>query len=184
MSGKPWFVGRTLLAVVIASAGSGACSSTPAEQPQARADAAIVAPAALEEATARVFDEVETHADQPPHGGVIVPLGAHAAHAEVVAVPDAGELTLYVLDGEGRPGQRIAQPTVVLDVETSGRFLRLEMSAAPDEGVGERVGDASRFVVRSDDLLRMGDARVTIKWLGVNGQVFGDVVVDWPPPAT
>jgi hypothetical protein len=55
------------------------------------------------------------------------------------------------------------------------------MQAAPDEAAGERVGDASRFTARSDDLLRMGEARVMLKWVGVNGQVFSDVVVDWAP---
>src|SRR5918993_5620009 len=179
--------GRTasgaLLALAIAC-GLAACSSpAPASAGAATVPDAPVAPKALEEATAQVFDDTEAHADRPPHGGVVVPLGAHLAHAELVVVPDTGELTLYVLDGEGQPGQRVAQPTVVIDVETSGRLVRLEMSAVPDEGVGERVGDASRFVVRSDDLLRMGEAKVTVKWLGVSGQVYSDVIMDWQPPA-
>jgi hypothetical protein len=161
-----------------------ACSSpAPASEVSAAAAGTPVAPKALEEATAHVFDDTEAHADRPPHGGVVVPLGAHLAHAELVAVPDTGALTLYLLDAEGQPGQRVAQPEVVLDVETSGRLLRLVMAAAPDEGVGERVGDASRFAVRSDDLLRMGEAKVTLKWIGVSGQVYSDVVMDWPPPA-
>ena len=137
---------------------------------------------ALEDATATVFEDEEAHADWPPHGGVVVALEPHAAHAEVVAVPDTGELSLYVLDAEGS-GQRIAQPKVVVDVETSGRLVRLELAAAPDEGRGERVGDASHFVVKSDELLRMADAKVMVKWLGVNGQVYSDVVVDWAPAA-
>jgi hypothetical protein len=171
-----------LVALTIAG-GAAACSS-PASVSEAPVVAAgtAVAPKALEEATAHVFDDTEAHAERPPHGGVIVPLGAHLAHAELVAVPDTGELRLYLLDAEGQPGQRVAQPEVVLDVETSGRLLRLQMAAVPDEGVGERVGDASRFAVRSDDLLRVGEAKVTVKWIGVSGQVYSDVVMDWPPP--
>ena len=168
------------LALVLACGLTGCSSPSPAAE--VSADAAVNAPAApkaLEEATATAFIDEETHADRPPHGGVVVPLGPHAAHAEVVAVPDEGELSLYLLDAEGRPGQRIAQPKVVVDVETSGRLVRLEMAAVPDEGLGERVGDASHFVVKSDDLLRMADAKVTLKWLGVNGQVYSDVLVDW-----
>lgn len=167
------------LLLLLVMGGLPACSSS---EPTAQAPAAdaTVAPKALEDATARVFDQTEAHADAPPHGGVVVPLGAHAAHAELVVVPDTGELTLYVLDADGQPNQRMAQPKVVVDVETSGRIVRLEMSAVPDEAAGERVGDASRFVGRSDDLLRMAEARVTFRWLGVNGVVYTDTVVDWP----
>lgn len=183
MNVKGRFASRALLALVIAC-GAAACSSpAPATEAPGAATDAPVAPKALEDSTAQVFDDIEAHADRPPHGGVIVPLGAHMAHAELVVVPDTGELTLYLLDADGQPGQRVAQPTMVLDVETSGRLLRLKMSAVPDEGVGERVGDASRFAVRSDDLLRMGEAKVTVKWIGVSGQVYSDVVMDWPPPA-
>jgi hypothetical protein len=180
MNVRGWSVTRAVLAVVVASGCAACSSSSSAADAAAVADAAgPVAPKELVEATAAIFDEHEAHADQPPHGGVIVPLGPHTAHAELVAVPDSGELSLYVLDGDGRPGQRIAQPKVVVDVETSGRLVRLEMTAAPDEGLGERVGDASHFVAKSDDLLRMAEAKITVKWLGVKGQVFSDVPVDW-----
>lgn len=175
--------GRTLLAVMVAC-GAAACSPTPAREAQVAVAETPVAPRALEESTAAVFDETEPHADRPPHGGVIVRLGAHLAHAELVAVPDSGELSLYMLDGDGQPGLRVAQPQVVVDVETSGRMLRLVMSAMPDQDVGERVGDASRFVVRTADLLRMGAARVTAKWIGVHGTVYSDVVMNWPPPSS
>lgn len=180
----PWAgLGESALPALVLSVACGlsACSSPPPAEQPAAAPQATVAPQALEDATAKVFEEVEAHADAPPHGGVVVPLGAHAAHAELVVVADSGELTLHMLDPEGQPGQRIAQPTVVVDVETSGRLVRLEMKAAPDEAAGEQVGDASRFTARSDDLLRMGEAKVMLKWVGVNGQVFSDVVVDWAP---
>ena len=179
MKGKGWSVIWAPLAVGVLACSLSACSSSSpvAEVSAEAADNGPTAPKALEEATATAFIDEETHADQAPHGGVVVPLGPHAAHAELVAVPDDGELSLYVLDGAGQPGQRIAQPKVVVDVETSGRLVTLEMSAAPAEG--ERVGDASHFVVKSDDLLRMAEARITVKWLGVNGQVYSDVVVDW-----
>jgi hypothetical protein len=171
--------------ILLGAAGLAACSSTsPEAQTVAPPPAAgPAAPKALDDATAKVFEETESHADVAPHGGVVVPLGAHTAHAEVVIVPDTGEVSVYVLDGEGLAGQRVAQPTLVVDVETSGRLVRMEMKAQPDTDAGERVGDASRFAGRSDDLLRTGDAVVTLKWIGVNGQVFSDVLVDWPPDA-
>ena len=179
MKVKGWSVIWAPLAVILAC-GLSACSSTTSPVAEVSAEAAAsgpAAPKALEEATATAFIDEETHAEQPPHGGVVVALGPHAAHAELVAVPDDGELSLYVLDAEGRAGQRIAQPEVLVEVVTSGRLVTLEMSAAPGEG--ERVGDASHFVVKSDDLLRMAEAKITVKWLGVNGQVYSDVVVDW-----
>ena len=45
---------------------------------------------------------------------------------------------------------------------------------------GERSGDASRFTGKSDDLLRMAAGKATLRWVGVNGQVFSDVIVAWP----
>ncbi|AMY09699.1 hypothetical protein LuPra_02923 [Luteitalea pratensis] len=184
MNVRGWSVIWAPMALVLACGLSGCSSSAPAAEVSAAAAVnGPAAPKALEDATATVFEDEEAHADRPPHGGVVVALGPHAAHAEVVAVPDNGELSLYVLDAEGQPGQRIAQPKVVVDVETSGRLVRLEMVAAPDEGLGERVGDASHFVVKSDELLRMAAAKVTVKWLGVNGQVYSDVVVDWAAAA-
>lgn len=175
-----WAAASLMLLAVVKVAG---CSSASPEEIAATPPPAAgpVAPKALDEATAKVFEETESHADFAPHGGVIVPLGAHTAHAEVVIVPDTGEVSVYVLDNEGQAGQRVAQPTLVVDIETSGRLVRMEMKAQPDTEAGERVGDASRFAGQSDDLLRAGDAVVTLKWIGVNGQVFSDVVVDWAP---
>ena len=75
MNARGWSVTRAVLAVVVAS-GCAACSSSPrAADVAAVADATGQAPPKeLIEATAAIFDEHEAHADQPPHGGVIVPL--------------------------------------------------------------------------------------------------------------
>ena len=172
-------VSRALI-LVLAGCGLVACSS---EAPP-RASATAAGPQAsreLTEATARMFENVETHADTPPHGGLVAELGNHTAHAELVVASDTGELTLHVLDGDGAPGKRIAQPSILVDVETSGRAVRLDLRAAPLEG--EKTGDASRFSARSDDLLRVGDARITLRWILVDGQVFSDTVVDWSATA-
>lgn len=175
---------RRVLLVLAAIAGIAACSSVPAAevaagegQPQQSAT-----PHALDAATARIFESVESHADTPPHGGVVVELGDHAAHAEVVMVPDTGELRVHILDGEGQPGKRIAQPSVLVDVETSGRVVTLELKAAPD--AGESVGDASRFSAISEDLLRAGGATVTLRWILVDGVVYSDSLVGWGDAAT
>ena len=166
---------RVLLAVTIAC-GTVACSSEAPPAAKAAAAATAASPE-LNEATARMFENVETHADAPPHGGQVVELGNHAAHAELLLVPDTGEVIVYVLDRDGKPGKRIAQPSVLVDIETSGRGVRLELKAAPEDG--EATGDASRFTARSEDLLRVGSARVTLRWILVDGQVFSDTVVDW-----
>ena len=171
--------------VVLLIAGATACAGDAG--PDAAAAAAAkspigeaVAPREVEEASARVFDQEETHADHPPHGGAVVALGSHLAHAEVAIVPDSGEVSIYVLDGEGVGPSPIAQPTILAEVQTSGRTVTLEFTAVADEGSGERPGNASHFTARSDDLLRTSEATVILKWVGVKGQVFSDVVVDWP----
>lgn len=166
---------RVLLAMTIAC-GAAACASE--APPEAKAAAAgAVASNELNEATAKMFENVETHADVPPHGGQVIELGNHAAHAELLLVPDTGEVTVHVLDRDGHPGKRIAQPTLLLDVETSGRAVRLELKAAPEDG--ESTGDASRFTAASEELLRVGSAKITLRWILVDGQVFSDTVIDW-----
>ena len=166
-------VSRALLSTLLAS-GLAACTS---EAPP-KAEAAVArpeAPPALNDETAQIFENVETHADVPPHGGEVIQLGNHVAHAEVVLVPDTGEVTVHILDGEGRPGKRIAQPSILVDVETSGRAVRLELKAAPLDG--ETSGDASRFSALSEELLRTGQARITLRWVLVDGQTFADTVL-------
>lgn len=154
-----------------------ACSSAPADA-EKPADAAVpVAPRELEEATRRVFDESLPDELTAPHGGRLVALGAKAAHAEVVIIPDTGQLVVYLLDKDGQPGKRVAQPTMMARVETSGRQFEIELKALPE--AGEQVGDASRFSAQTEELLRAGEATVTLKWVLIDGVVFSDNVVQW-----
>ena len=166
-----------LLAATIACSAAACASEAPPQAKKAGAGAGAVASKELNEATAKMFENVETHADVPPHGGQVIELGHHAAHAELLLVPDTGEVTVHVLDRDGHPGKRIAQPSLLLDIETSGRAIRLELKAAPEEG--ESIGDASRFTAASEELLRVGTAKVTLRWILVDGQVFSDTVIDW-----
>lgn len=176
---------RVLVGMLVA--GGMACSSGPAtERAQRTADVPGRAPSASpadEEMSARVFDQTEAHADHPPHGGSVIELGSHLAHAELVIVPDTGEVTVHMLDGTGQGAKRIAQPVILAEVQASGRTMTLELNAVAAEWTGERSGDSSQFSARTDDLLRVGDATVILKWVGVEGQVFTDVPIQWPAAA-
>lgn len=169
---------RMLVILLLGALGLPACSSAPAdEQTSTDAAAGPVAPKELEEATRRVFDESVPAALTAPHGGRLVALGANAAHAEVVIIPDTGQVVVYLLDKDGQPGKRVAQPTLMARIETSGRQFDLELRALPE--AGEQVGDASRFSAQTEDLIRAGQATVTLKWVLVDGMVFSDNVVQW-----
>jgi hypothetical protein len=167
-------VSRALL-ILLATCGGAACGSEPPVK--AAAVGGPEASPALNDETARMFENVETHADSPPHGGVVVELGSHAAHAEVVLVPDSGEVTVHILDADGQPGKRIAQPSILADVETSGRSVRLELQAAPLDD--EMRGDASRFSGTSEELIRAGEAKVVLRWILVDGVVYSDSAAIW-----
>jgi hypothetical protein len=175
MESRNWLVRGAVLILWTLGSMPG-CSPAP-EAPESRDTAAATAavPQGLEDMAAQAFEDTETHADLPPHGGIVASLGQHVAHAEILLVPDTGELTVYILDAEGQPGKRIAQPSILVDVETSARLVSLELRATPLDG--ERVGDASRFTSQSDDLLRAGEGVVTMRWVLVDGQVFSDTVV-------
>lgn len=164
--------------ILVLGLGGAGCSSAPAEaETSAAATGVPEAPPELEEATRRVFDEPSTHAMAAPHGGALVVLGASVAHAEVVVIPDTGQLVVYLLDKDGRAGKRVAQPTMMARIVTSGREFEIELKALPE--AGEQVGDASRFSAQTDELLRAGQATVTLKWVLVDGMVFSDNVVNW-----
>ena len=164
--------------VVTLMLGLGGCTSTPADEASTPPTSGVPeAPPALEEATKHMLEEPDAAALTPPHGGVLVGLGAPVAHAEVVIIPDTGQLVVYLLDKDGQPGKRVAQPTMMVKVLTSGRESEVELKALPE--AGEEVGDASRFSAQTDDLLRAGQATVTIKWVLVDGMVFSDSVVNW-----
>jgi hypothetical protein len=123
-----------------------------------------------------------SHLHEAPHGGVLVELGEHFAHLEVVLDASTGGLTIYMLDAEAEQSIRIAQ---------SALSLTLEDPALPDQVftlapvvsalTGETAGDSSQFAAVIAEL--QGAARVAgrVREIAVKGQPFHDVTFVWEP---
>jgi len=106
-----------------------------------------------EEAHDHDHDHDHGHSHEPPHGGVMIELGDHVAHAEFVFDPDAGSLRAYFLDGEAEGGLRMTAETIPVTITPEeGEPFTVELAAQANELTGETAGDTSEFAVTDDRL--------------------------------
>ena len=124
----------------------------------------------------------KVHQHTAPHGGTLVVLGHEFAHLELVLNKEKGELTIYVLDGEAQNGVRLTQPTIVLEMKTefTASGNELELQAIANSLSGEKVGDSSVFIGRSDTLVYQDRFSVKIKQISVKGQNFQNLSFPFP----
>lgn len=128
-------------------------------------------------------DHTEDHSDdhghdhdhpvKNPHGGILVEVGEHVAHLEVV-VEDDGTVSAYVLDCGGEKGIPIAQEKITLEVKNAedGTRMSLELQAVASELTGETVGNTSEFRGKSGELAGLSSWVASIPSLEIKGQVF------------
>ena len=127
------------------------------------------------------------HEHTAPHGGTLVVLGDEFAHLELVLDPDEGKLSGYVLDGEAESPVRIEQPEIEIIIaapDTAGNAsaseLPLRLSAVYNILTGEKEGDTSEFVVRSERLKSLKQFSAVITAITVKGNEFEDVGFRFP----
>ena len=84
--------------------------------------------------------------EKAPHGGVLLEVGAEAAHVEMVHDAKAGKLTLYILDDKAEKAEPISGD-VKINLKTSAGPKQLEAKA-----VDAKDGKASQFEVADDAL--------------------------------
>ncbi|MCL4695287.1 MAG: hypothetical protein KJ060_22585, partial [Candidatus Hydrogenedentes bacterium] len=126
-------------------------------------------------------DHDHGHHHEAPHGGVLIALGDHVAHIELVFDAENGALTAYVLDGEAENAVRLSVPEleIVVQPETGDPFsLRLEAYA--NVLTGETVGETSEFRGQSDELKQLVRFHGSIPYLTVRGVEFRDIHFRFP----
>lgn len=127
-----------------------------------------------------VHADTDSHRHEAPRGGVLVELGEHAAHVELLLDPEAGELTLYALDAHAEQAVRLTAPTLEVVVDTEQGELELELAAVASALTGERVGDSSEFRAADPGLVGLIGLSGRVPAIEVRGVLFEDVRFPMP----
>ncbi len=122
------------------------------------------------------------HHHAAPHDGTLVALGEEAAHLELVLDSTSGQLTGYVLDGEGEKAIRIPQSEIQLQIASRDVPTTLTVALKPVENAltGEKAGDTSQFQATDAALKGKKKFSVTIGPLTIKGTQFNSTTSKFP----
>jgi hypothetical protein len=123
---------------------------------------------------------VYAHEHKPPHNGVLVECGDEFAHLELLADPDSGKLTAYVLDGEAEEPVRLKQSSIRLELNANGKKTSLTLKAVENPLTGEVKGDTSEFSVKSEKLKGVSGFSGMVALIKVKGVTFRNVKFAYP----
>ncbi len=119
------------------------------------------------------------HADEGPHGGHIVELGAEDYHAEVVDDDKSGAVTVYILGSDAKTAKPIEATEVTINIKHAGEGEQFKLAASPDQG--DPQGKSSRFTLTDKHLTedmhaKDADAQLVIDVEGkqLRGKIEGD----------
>lgn len=115
------------------------------------------------------------HAHHPVYGGVLVELGEHEAHVEVVHDAGEGSLTAYIWDGHVEEPIFISMDSIEVSLGAGGQVT---LRPVTDPKTGDRPGRASKFTGNADALRGLEGFRGTIRKLVVAGGTYEAVAVE------
>jgi hypothetical protein len=105
----------------------------------------------VDRATADSHDHA--HADEGPHGGHIIELGAPSHHAELTHDEQSHRVGVYILDGGAKQPAAIAAESVTINVAQDGEPTQYILPAVAQPEDGE--GAASYFELVSEPLCKI-----------------------------
>jgi len=127
------------------------------------------------------------HHHTAPHGGTLIALGDHFAHAEVKVDAEMGVMTLWLLDGEAQAAVRSplrAVDMMIQPLDDAGKptlqSLSVSLQPVAKPLTCETVGDTSQFQSPIDDAASLQRFEATIKMLLVKGTKLPDVKFRYP----
>ncbi len=119
---------------------------------------------------------------EPLFDGVLVPLGAHAAHVEVTFDPETSIFTGYILDADALEPVRIGLSHFMIRITVD--FLDQDrvafLAAKEDEETGEMKGDASVFWGGNKKLIGATTFAGRIDQVTVDGKTYAGVDFSYP----
>ena len=132
------------------------------------------------ETAAPVKEAVHHHEHKPPHGGAPVELGEEENHVEFVLDAPNGKLQAFVMDGELENFVRIAQPSLEIAAQVSGRQEKLMLQAVANHATGEKVGDTSLFEAQADWLKTTPVFDAVLKEITVHTKTYTNIAFNFP----
>lgn len=122
------------------------------------------------------------HAHNPPHGGTMVELGDHAAHAELVFDAGEGKVTLYLLDSSAEGAARSADQEIPLaltfSVENAEQVFEAPLKPVESSLTGEKAGDASEFSSANPAWAGKVLRKAEILKVNLKGQTYERVMIE------
>jgi hypothetical protein len=102
------------------------------------------------ESSADAHDHDHDHAEEGPHGGHIIELGAENHHAELMHDEATHKVGIYLLGGDAKSAAPIEATSVTINVSADGQPAQYELPAVPQ--AGEAAGKSSYFELVSEPL--------------------------------
>lgn len=119
------------------------------------------------------------HEHTAPHGGSLVVFGKEFAHLEVVIDALSGQITAYALDGEAENAVKIAQESIVIEVEKPSKFS-ISLDAVENSLTGEKRGATSEFRAQSEQLKELREFDGLVRSLTIRGKKFDNIKFNFP----
>lgn len=122
--------------------------------------------------------ESHHHSHDPQYGGVLVEVGDHFAHAEMVN--NDGKLTLYFLDGEAENNVRLEQGEIAVTVKVKEESFDLALKGVPSKLTGETEKNTSQFSATSEKLKGVSEFTATVKSCTIKGKKLENITFTFP----
>lgn len=123
--------------------------------------------------------EKNGHEHTAPNGGTLIVFGKEFAHLEIVVEPASGQVNAYALDGEAERSVKIAQGTIVIEVEKPTKFS-ITLDAVEDSLTGEKLGATSEFRGQAEQLKELNQFDGRVKSITIRGRKFDNVKFSFP----
>lgn len=120
------------------------------------------------------------HEHTSPHSGTLIAFGKEFAHLEIVIEASSrGQITAYALDGEAENPVKIAQESIVIEVEKPTKFS-ISLDAVENSLTGEKRGATSEFRAQAEQLKELQEFDGVVRSLTIRGKKFDNVKFNFP----
>lgn len=128
------------------------------------------------------FRQKHGHHHTAHHGGVLVCIGMHKAHLELVHEPESGNLTVYVLDDQGENYYFLDLHDLPLQIkrQEENTWTDITLPAIEDNTIGSRSGRSCIFKNMVPELVAQDRFQVRIPDLEFFGNLYPSFVVTYP----
>ncbi|MFP4191867.1 MAG: hypothetical protein ACLFU6_07320 [Candidatus Hydrogenedentota bacterium] len=147
----------------------------------------MAAPVEQDEETVEAEKEAEGGSVEARHGGVLAELGDGEAYVEFVLDPEAGWVSMYILNSSARDRVRLTAEQIGViftmhgdDIPAEERTFSLALQPVESALTGETVGDAAHFEARHERFQNAEGFDAVIPTLRVKDTEYSNVGILYP----